>query len=148
MSTGSRGRESRLLGTESVSRSLARSPFFLIVAIVGGIVSSPTGSATSAPSPTAIADIPADYLVRYQDAAARFGVDWAILAAIGKIECDHGRLPGARLQSTRHRQQSRRDGPNAVPRVDLARRDASDDRSWNRAAHEYDRRGIRDRRRW
>jgi peptidoglycan DL-endopeptidase CwlO len=67
--------------------------FFLIVAIVGGIVSSPTGSATSAPSPTAIADIPADYLVRYQDAAARFGVDWAILAAIGRIECDHGRLP-------------------------------------------------------
>src|SRR5918999_233256 len=67
--------------------------FFLIVAIVGGIVSSPTSSATSAPSPTAIADIPVDYLVRYQDAAARFGVDWAILAAIGKIECDHGRLP-------------------------------------------------------
>jgi cell wall-associated NlpC family hydrolase len=27
----------------------------------------------------------------YEQAAARFGIDWAVLAAIGKIECDHGR---------------------------------------------------------
>src|SRR5215213_1785720 len=64
---------------------------FLIVVIVGGIVSWPTRSASFAPSPVALADIPADYLVRYQQAAARFGVDWAVLAAIGKLECDHGR---------------------------------------------------------
>src|SRR5688572_17146612 len=76
---------------------------FLIVVIVGGIVSSPTRFATSAaPLPVAIADIPADYLVRYQEAAARFGVDWAVLAAIGKIECDHGRLqaPGCNPPGT------------------------------------------------
>lgn len=65
---------------------------FLIVVIVGGIVSWPTRSASFAPSSVAIADIPADYLVLYQQAAAGFGIDWAVLAAIGKIECDHGRL--------------------------------------------------------
>ena len=75
---------------------------FLIVVIVGGIVSWPTRSASFAPSPVALADIPADYLVRYQQAAARFGVDWAVLAAIGKIECDHGRLqaPGCNPPGT------------------------------------------------
>ncbi len=64
---------------------------FFILVVVGGIVSWPTRSATYSPSPVAIADIPADYLVLYQQAAARFGIDWAVLAAIGKIECDHGR---------------------------------------------------------
>jgi len=63
----------------------------LIVVIVGGLVSSLSMIATVAPSPAAIADIPADYLALYQQAAARFGVDWAVLAAIGKLECDHGR---------------------------------------------------------
>src|SRR5439155_11403001 len=58
--------------------------------IVGGLVSSLSTIATVAPSPAAIADIPADYLALYQQAAARFGVDWAVLAAIGKLECDHG----------------------------------------------------------
>lgn len=62
-----------------------------VVVIIGGIVSWPTRAATFAPSPVAIADIPADYLILYQQAAARFGIDWAVLAAIGKIECDHGR---------------------------------------------------------
>src|SRR5215216_1645476 len=75
---------------------------FLIVVIVGGIVSWSTRSASFAPSPVALADIPADYLVRYQQAAARFGIDWAVLAAIGKIECDHGRLqaPGCNPPGT------------------------------------------------
>src|SRR6266480_5367821 len=82
----------------SVARHGARAALFgtaalllLIVVIVGGIVSSLSTSATVAPSPAAIADIPADYLALYQRAAARFGVDWAVLAAIGKLECDHGR---------------------------------------------------------
>ena len=29
----------------------------------------------------------------YQAAARRYGLDWAILAGIGKVECDHGRDP-------------------------------------------------------
>jgi hypothetical protein len=36
-------------------------------------------------------DIPPRYLRLYRDAAERYGLDWAILAGIGKVECDHGR---------------------------------------------------------
>ncbi len=44
------------------------------------------------PSDTALADIPADYLTLYQRAAATCpGLDWPILAAIGKVETDYGR---------------------------------------------------------
>ena len=64
----------------------------LFIVIVGALAGSRLGEGTFQPSPVAIADIPVDYLVAYQRAAARYGIDWAILAAIGKIECDHGRL--------------------------------------------------------
>ncbi|CAN5819953.1 hypothetical protein BH18ACT13_BH18ACT13_12810 [soil metagenome] len=88
------GLRAALIGTVSL--------VFMIIVIVGGIVSWPTRSVSFPPSPVALADIPADYLVRYQQAAARFGVDWAVLAAIGKIECDHGRLqaPGCNPPGT------------------------------------------------
>ena len=49
------------------------------------------------PSPTALANIPANYLTLYQAAAATCpGLAWTVLAGIGKIESDHGRstLPG------------------------------------------------------
>ena len=36
-------------------------------------------------------EIPPEYLRLYLRAAARYGLDWAILAGIGKVECDHGR---------------------------------------------------------
>ena len=55
----------------------------------------PSNSGTFAPSSVAIADIPGSYLVLYQQSALRYGVDWAVLAAIGKVECDHGRLQAA-----------------------------------------------------
>jgi hypothetical protein len=51
----------------------------------------------SQPTAAALADIPADYLALYRQAALTCpGLDWSILAAIGKIETDHGRstLPG------------------------------------------------------
>jgi hypothetical protein len=38
-------------------------------------------------------DIPPVYLRLYTDAGQRYGLDWAILAGIGKVECDHGRDP-------------------------------------------------------
>jgi cell wall-associated NlpC family hydrolase len=77
----------------------------LIVVVLGGIVSWPARSAAYGPSPVAIADIPAEYLVLYQRVAARFGIDWAVLAAIGKLECDHGRLqaPGCNPPGTVNR---------------------------------------------
>lgn len=37
------------------------------------------------------ADIPRAYLMEYQRAGAEYGLDWTILAAIGKVESDHGR---------------------------------------------------------
>ena len=56
----------------------------LVVVLIGG-------SASASASRVAIADIPSDRLTLYRQEAGRFGVDWAILAAIGKVECDHGR---------------------------------------------------------
>jgi Transglycosylase SLT domain len=40
-----------------------------------------------------MAGIPPRYLGLYLKAARRYGLDWAVLAAIGKVECDHGRAP-------------------------------------------------------
>jgi hypothetical protein len=45
------------------------------------------------PEPAAaVADIPTDYLALYQDAGRRYGLDWPVLAAVGRVESDHGRL--------------------------------------------------------
>jgi soluble lytic murein transglycosylase-like protein len=44
-------------------------------------------------SALARAEIPPEYLRLYLRAAARYDLDWAILAGIGKVECDHGRDP-------------------------------------------------------
>ena len=49
------------------------------------------------PSELALADIPSDLLPVYQEAAqATCDMPWAVLAAVGKVETDHGRsrLPG------------------------------------------------------
>jgi membrane-bound lytic murein transglycosylase B len=53
------------------------------------------------PSRAAAADIPAGYLRLYRSAGARYRVPWSVLAAIGKVESDHGRtrLPGVRSGS-------------------------------------------------
>ncbi len=42
-------------------------------------------------SALARAEIPPEYLRLYLQAAARYGLDWAILAGIGRVECDQGR---------------------------------------------------------
>jgi soluble lytic murein transglycosylase-like protein len=57
------------------------------------------------PSQAAIADIPAGYLRLYRQAGATYGVPWSVLAAIGKVESDHGRLrlPGVRSGLNRYR---------------------------------------------
>jgi membrane-bound lytic murein transglycosylase B len=53
------------------------------------------------PSRAAVAEIPAGYLRLYRSAGARYGVPWSVLAAIGKVESNHGkvRLPGVRSGS-------------------------------------------------
>jgi hypothetical protein len=57
------------------------------------------------PSRTAVTDIPAGYLRLYRAAGSRYRVPWSVLAAIGKVESDHGRLrlPGVRSGLNRYR---------------------------------------------
>ncbi len=51
------------------------------------------GSPNDGISSLAQREIPPGYLVLYEHAARAYGLDWAILAGIGKVECDHGRDP-------------------------------------------------------
>jgi membrane-bound lytic murein transglycosylase B len=55
-----------------------------------------TPAPAPAPVPAANADIPAHFLAAYRAAGKKLGVDWRLLAAIGKNESDHGRstMPG------------------------------------------------------
>ncbi|GGL20638.1 C40 family peptidase [Nocardia jinanensis] len=54
----------------------------------------PAPGAATGPSTEALTDIPPEMLVRYQQGAESCpGPDWSILAAIGKVETDHGRSP-------------------------------------------------------
>lgn len=64
--------------------------------LIGGvgqaIVKALFGGGNTQPTQEALADIPPDYLALYQAAAPVCpGLDWSILAAIGKIESNHGR---------------------------------------------------------
>jgi hypothetical protein len=61
----------------------------LIPVLVGGAASG-SGSSLSIDA-SAVQDIPEDYGRLYVQAAARFGFEWQLLAAVGKVECDHGR---------------------------------------------------------
>lgn len=63
---------------------------------LGGVVVATTvegGSGASGAMPSALArrEIPPRFLQLYEEAAAHYGIDWAVLAGIGKVECDHGR---------------------------------------------------------
>ena len=71
------------------------------VSVLTVVIEANTCGATnpeSAPSPQAEQGIPATYLALYRNAGRKYGVPWQILAAIGSIETDHGRLqaPGVR----------------------------------------------------
>jgi cell wall-associated NlpC family hydrolase len=64
-------------------------PVLVIGAASGGVQ-------PAQPSGRALADIPPDYLALYQEAATELGMPWQILAAVGKVESDHGRDPASR----------------------------------------------------
>ncbi|SEF37118.1 Cell wall-associated hydrolase, NlpC family [Amycolatopsis pretoriensis] len=69
----------------------------IVVVLLTTLTGAGDTSSASAPGDGAVADIPPDYLALYRQAAQTCpGLDWSILAAIGKIETDHGRstLPG------------------------------------------------------
>jgi len=63
----------------------------LATAFLGAAIGAAASPSVAAPG--AVADIPPAYLVLYQDAGARFGVPWQVVAAIGRVESDHGRNP-------------------------------------------------------
>jgi cell wall-associated NlpC family hydrolase len=66
----------------------------LIGGAVNGVIRVFVSSGGSQPSNNAITDIPPGYLTLYRKAAQTCpGLDWAVLAAIGKIETNHGRSP-------------------------------------------------------
>lgn len=63
-----------------------------ITALVGSLL--PGGSVSASPSQNALAGIPSYMLALYQRAAPECpGLSWTILAAIGKVETNHGRHP-------------------------------------------------------
>jgi membrane-bound lytic murein transglycosylase B len=76
-----------------------------------GLVEAPAAAAPSPPKPAAgcrptptraaTADVPRSYLRWYCQTGARYRIPWPVLAAIGKVESDHGRvrLPGVRSGS-------------------------------------------------
>jgi peptidoglycan DL-endopeptidase CwlO len=61
----------------------------------------PAAGCRPKPTRAATADIPRFYLRLYCKAGARYRIPWPMLAAIGKVESDHGRvrLPGVRSGS-------------------------------------------------
>ena len=105
----------RLLAALGLRRSVILACLFALAVTAYGVAEDlgllePPAQAAPAPKPTAgqpspsraaAADIPAGYLRLYRAAGARYRVPWSVLAAIGKVESDHGRvrLPGVRSGS-------------------------------------------------
>ena len=76
----------------------AQSGVLLAIALLGcmsaAALAGALGSARSTLQPVGVSDIPLGYLAAYRTAAQHFqlGADgWAYLAAVGKVESDHGR---------------------------------------------------------
>jgi hypothetical protein len=103
-----RGAPLRLASASGLGRSAAISIIGIVLAVVlallllGGaaialVAGGPSPGAAEASqvavSALARSEIPPPYLHLYTAAATRYGIDWAILAGIGKVECDHGRDP-------------------------------------------------------
>jgi Transglycosylase SLT domain len=107
----------RLLAALGLRRTIILACLFVLavtaygVAQDLGLVEAPAAAAPSPrkpaagcrPKPTraATADVPRSYLGLYCQAGARHRLPWPVLAAIGKVESDHGRtrLPGVRSGS-------------------------------------------------
>ncbi|WP_410574330.1 C40 family peptidase [Amycolatopsis sp. cmx-4-61] len=69
----------------------------IVVVLLTTLAGAGDSNSAAVPNGGQVGDIPADYLALYREAAQTCpGLDWTILAAIGKIETNHGRsqLPG------------------------------------------------------
>src|SRR5215213_8187307 len=96
----------RLLATLGLRRSVILACLFVLAVTVYGMAEDlglldPPAQAAPArkpatncrPKPTraAVADVPRSYLRLYCTAGARYQIPWSVLAAIGKVESNHGR---------------------------------------------------------
>jgi hypothetical protein len=97
---GSSGQDARTGWIAAGAAGLSAIAFVFVAALaaLGGASPSaagvsPSGANGDGVSALAEREIPSLYLRLYEQAAQRYGLDWAILAGIGKVECDHGRDP-------------------------------------------------------
>jgi hypothetical protein len=104
----------RLLAALGLRRSLVLACLFVLAVTAYGVAEdlglldppavakpdrAPRSGQQARPSAAARADIPTSYLALYRQAAGRCpGLSWSVLAAVGKVESDHGRsrLPWVR----------------------------------------------------
>jgi len=86
----------------ALGASVGLAAIFMLIALLVAVSGASLGAAPAGgdvsgsgagASGLARRDIPPEYLRLYQAAGVRYGLDWAILAGIGKVECDHGRDP-------------------------------------------------------
>jgi hypothetical protein len=90
----SRGGAPRLVIAVALIAGAAGMLCLMTVAALAGLSPAPpAGTSSYGVSALALAEIPSRYLGLYRQAAARYHLDWAILAGVGKVECDHGRDP-------------------------------------------------------
>lgn len=83
-----------LVGVASLTAALLLALLAMAIGGVGGSALGPgRGSGEFGVSEEARAEIPPLYLRLYLRAARRYGLDWAVLAGIGKVECDNGGDP-------------------------------------------------------
>ena len=102
----------RLLATLGLRRSVILACLFVLAVTAYGVAqdlglleppaqAAPARRAASQPTPSqaAVVDIPAGYLRLYRAAGVRYRLPWPLLAAIGKVESDHGRTRLAGVRS-------------------------------------------------
>ncbi len=76
----------------------------VLVAVLGAVLpgSGAGGGACQPALGESVGDIPPAYLNFYRAAASRYGIGWHLLAAVGKVESDHGRGTGPGIASGRN----------------------------------------------
>lgn len=87
----------RLLGGKFLAPALAALGGLILVmllsfALEGDTTQTQTATTVTGVSDYALKEIPPTYLAAYQAAGQKYGLDWAILAGIGWVETQHGKL--------------------------------------------------------
>jgi hypothetical protein len=96
----SRGRSSAAVKIVVVACGAVIVLVFGPIALFATVIATATGAQLGpAPTTTATTDIPPDLWPVYRDAASSCPLSWEVLAAIGKVEGDHGRSDAPGVQS-------------------------------------------------